>query len=237
MSATNSRAALISINDAYFGPNSAIRDTATNSDWLNLNMTNGLSRYTLTSLLATPSPYYGWHFATMANVKALFDDADVPPNWFNMTDYSPSNGYSASDLTSIAFYNSAVNFINMMGVENSSQFISVGVGDLAGHVLLSTSMSLHGIFDSSPLSPLVGFTSVEAASIKDLTTGDILYTRNYFPVGYGITADEGGGYYDPTKTYLVRDSVQTAAVPEPSTFLLFVAGAVGIVFFKRGMSR
>jgi hypothetical protein len=238
-------ATLLSAGDVFFGADSVVRDTATNSDWLKPSLTNDISRATLTGLLATDPGYSGWRFATQGEVTQLFLDGGVPlvtinvrnSSYGDMRDYSPGTGYSAADLQAIAIYNQVSSLGSLLGYQLSGQSTFVPtVGNLAGDVIFSSSGYLNYLFDSAPGNPIVGFGRIETSLQQDLTTGNVLFTKAGVDVGFGAAGTESGSSFFTAGdgSYLVRDSSPSVSpVPEPGTCLLVGVGLIAIVLMKR----
>lgn len=77
VSSLPAEAALNSIDDINWGPNSIIRDTATNLDWLKPIKTTNLSYEFVSNQLGTGN-YAAFHYASLTDVKTLFTDAGMP---------------------------------------------------------------------------------------------------------------------------------------------------------------
>ena len=73
------QAALISANDATFGPNSITQDTGTGLDWLDINFSDGMSFQAVASQMGAGGTFAGFRHATAAELNQFMINAGIDP--------------------------------------------------------------------------------------------------------------------------------------------------------------
>lgn len=90
--ASGEGSALISVDDAVFGPGAVTRDVVTGLEWLDLTFSTNRSFEEMTGVTG-PSPlepggeFAGWRYATVSEIRSLFLDAGIP----DVPGFSPAN--------------------------------------------------------------------------------------------------------------------------------------------------
>ena len=88
-------AALVSTNDASFGPNSFTRDTATGLEWLDVNFTDGMSFQNVSAQLGAGGTFAGLRHATAAELNQLTLNAGINPAVLPLLNYTPVRNFEA----------------------------------------------------------------------------------------------------------------------------------------------
>jgi len=88
-SGTNTSAALFEM-DSDFGPDTITFDSETGFEWLDLTLTLGLSVLEVEAQLPVGGEYFGWRYATSAEIETLFyTSADLPANEYATLEDAP----------------------------------------------------------------------------------------------------------------------------------------------------
>jgi hypothetical protein len=75
-------AAIVSIDDAVFGPGAITRDTETNLDWLDLTLSTNYTWSQIASLTQTGSLFEGFVFADGSKIRQFWEDAGIDTTQF-----------------------------------------------------------------------------------------------------------------------------------------------------------
>jgi hypothetical protein len=208
-------ATIISVNDSVFGANSVTRDTESGLEWLDLDLTKGM---TLSSVLNT---FSGWRLANKSQFQELFRKYDAFGDdilfGFSPAIYNPYNGsqhYSGDNaLGEIDEYtNSFVNDFGYTALYNSADYITV---TSKGFYYDGGAIRMGGLSYTNSSDPLA------SDSIQSLAT----WSENYSLIARDYGANTVGWF-------LYREST----IPEPSIIALFGLGLVGVGFARRRQS-
>ncbi len=85
---------------------------------------------------------------------------------------------------------------------------------------------------------LADYTGATGSLISDWTFVDLTsFGTNVSALGFSLTSNDNGAFGMNTPAYFAMDDLMVAAIPEPGTFTLMLAGFGGMVFIRRRLKR
>lgn len=205
-----------------------------NLDWFDLSLTEGLSRREVESLIASSSEFEGYRYATHNEAHLLFDTI------FNSIGYTDSHELN----TDIILNNSELG-IDL--IDDYESFFRISTDNISSHVELGFSpetgwtktrfyhaRNIMYYGDIIKSGPHLSYDYTKTLSLDIFHGTEPLHpvsvaldwARNIIPSGINFK-----GRYEVTTSLLVKNvelGGTPRAVPEPTTFAMFVLGMIGL---------
>lgn len=225
LAAHTAEAALVGVDLAELAGSDTFltRDTATGLDWLDVNLTTGLSHTQIVGgtvinnlgALQGLNPITGAAFAgnpfrhaTSAELRTLYENAGIP-DIFPPTTFSEANFAPIADLQAL------------VGIT----FVTGGFQSRTGGFLAGFGSSIPGFQDAGTLTNCSSALALCAGSpptAGSFQSGEARHTSGITPTQASIASGH----------WLVRNST-TAAIPEPGTLAVLGLGLVGLGLVRR----
>lgn len=194
------------IDDPVFGEASLTRDTETGLDWLDLTITANQSYKSIQSQLS--STYLGFRYATTAELAQLRLNVGFSGFAFN--------------LGTAENYMPAQNLLDLFGR------LDIRTGNIVLPITYAASIGLPHLDDFQYVEYQFG-ASQGFFGWFELNQLPITY-----PEDIEINPQEQAS--PRIGSFLVRESMETTTIPEPTSMLLLASGLIG-AYFRRGKYR
>jgi len=201
------RAGFISIGDAKFGADSVTLDTETGLEWLDITQSTGLSYSIVMDQFASGGVYEGFRYATELDVITFFDHAGVRNSLL---------GSIGKEGLPASFESAVEDFMALTGFYNA--------GPPSDRTLVRNNTALYDDGDPADDVSPIGLAWVQVSIVTGIP--DPALSSGIVQNAIGINGSS------PTQgNWLVRDTV--SPVPEPSSLVLLVTGAIGLIGYRR----
>lgn len=214
--AAPSRAALVSVDDARFGPGGVTRDSETGLEWLDLLSTTGLWPERVLFHLRPGGRLDGWRYATLAEVGELFRHAGIPDLTIGV---EPVRWTEANHLPVLALIE-LVDVLYPYGCFTNDCPVSEGI---------TGTSPVPGEPAPDPVEGPPGtgkqyYLTATLAACGGCGSFDEIHNLGSAVLGGGLYAQDAAGW---PGSWLVRDAAATE-IAEPGALLLFGGGLLAL---------